>query len=80
MRKYQRIEFRRRFGQRLKALRERKKLSKTDVAAALGCTVQNICGIEYGKWGTGTSNLATLARLFEMTVDELLKEEPEHAA
>ena len=80
MKKCQRMEFRRQFGQRLKALRERKKLSKTAVAAALGCTVQNIYGIEHGKWGTDASNLETLAKLFGVTIDEILEGEPEHAA
>jgi transcriptional regulator with XRE-family HTH domain len=80
MEKCQRIEFRRQFGRRLKTLREQKRLSQTAVATVLGCTAQNVYGIERGKWGTDASNLPALAELFGVTVGEILEGEPEHAA
>ena len=56
-----RLNFRRRFGKRLRTLRLNKGISKADVAAALGCTVQNVDGIERGDWSTDMSNLSALA-------------------
>ncbi len=75
-----RQNFRRRFGKRLRTLRLQKDISKAEVAAALGCTVQNVDGIERGDWGTDNSNLSALADALGVPVGALLGEEPEHAA
>lgn len=75
-----RLTFRRRFGKRLRALRLQKGIPKVEVAAALGCTVQNVDGIERGDWSTDTSNLSALANALGVSVAVLLGEEPEHAA
>lgn len=74
-----RLTFRRRFGNRLRTLRLQKGISKVEVATALGCTVQNVDGIERGDWGTDTSNLSALADALGVSVAVLLEGEPEHA-
>ena len=74
-----RLTFRRRFGKRLRTLRLRKGISKADVAAVLGCTVQNVDGIERGDWSTDASNLSALADALGVPVAVLLEGEPEHA-
>lgn len=65
-----------RFGTKLRALRKRRNLSITELATLLGYTSHGyISEIETGKKLPTIELALKIARLFDVTTDELLKDE-----
>ena len=60
------------FGERLKALREEKKLTQTYIAELLGRTHRHYQEIEYGKVNISALSLLKLADFFDVSADYLL--------
>ena len=71
--------FRHEVGCKLREMRKAKRMTQRQIADVIGCSVQNVSSIERGRY-TGTRNLLVLASLFGVTVDELLRGEPDHAS
>lgn len=61
-------------AEQLKASREKKGLSQTDVANRLNITRQSISKWENGKGYPDLDNLVLLSEVYEISIDELLKE------
>jgi len=61
-------------GEAIKAHRARCKMTQEFVAEALGVTRQAVSKWENGSADPSTSNLIALAKLFGVSVDELLRE------
>ena len=59
---------------RLVKLRKEKGLSQEDLAAKIGISRQAVSKWETGASDPSTSNLLTLAKLFNTTAEELLRE------
>jgi len=60
-----------RFGKRLKQLRQSKRWTQEHLAAALSVEQSYISGIERGLYGPSFQRLARLAEIFEISVSEL---------
>lgn len=60
------------FGERLRGLREERGLKRSDLASLLGCTEQKIGHLETGARGIGMTDAAKLAKIFDMTLSELV--------
>lgn len=71
--------FRRSIGCRVREMRKTKKMTQKQVGKVIGCSAQNVSGIEKGHY-TGTRNLFALAKLFGVSVDSILNGDPDHAA
>ena len=69
-------ERRKRFGQRIKIMRDLRGLTQTQLAAHLGITPQAVAAYEAGKQEAGYRNLIALSRILEVTTDWLLDAEP----
>ncbi|MGH1848741.1 helix-turn-helix transcriptional regulator [Enterococcus gilvus] len=61
-------------AEQLKASREKMGLSQTDVANRLNITRQSISKWENGKGYPDLDNLVLLSEVYEVSIDELLKE------
>jgi len=61
-------------AEQLKANREKMGLSQTDVANKLNITRQSISKWENGKGYPDLDNLVLLSEVYEVSIDELLKE------
>lgn len=72
-------EIRRRVGLMLKHRREKCGLYQDDLAKAWKVSRQTICHIETGR-SLSYTRLLKIADFLELTVDELLRGDPEHAA
>jgi transcriptional regulator with XRE-family HTH domain len=59
-------------GGRIRALRERRGWSQGKLAAVLGSHPQNVSQIERGVRGVSLQQVARLARVLEVTTDEIL--------
>ncbi len=67
-----------RFGEKLHALRTRKRMTLKELATALGLTAHGyISEIESGKKKPTAEFVLKVARYFNITTDELLKDELE---
>ncbi len=64
-------------SERLKENRERLGLSQGDVAEKLNITRQSISRWETGKGAPDLDNLVLLSKLYQVSIDELLKEKGE---
>jgi transcriptional regulator with XRE-family HTH domain len=65
-----------RFGEKLRSLRTGKQLTLKELAAALGLTAHGyISEIEAGKKKPTTEFVLKVARFFDVTTDQLLKDE-----
>ena len=62
-------------AERLKAQREKLGLSQGDVAERLHITRQTVSRWETGKGTPDLENLVLLSEVYQVTVDELLKEQ-----
>lgn len=62
-------------AQRLKPLRQAKKMKQKDMAELLDCTVQHYQRIEYGKVNLPATTVIFLADYFNVTTDYLLGRE-----
>jgi len=68
----------RRFGQKLQTLRRRRGFTLKELALALGYTAHgHISELEAGKKIPTTEFVLSVARLFDVTTDQLLKDELE---
>lgn len=67
-------EVRKSLGEALKAHRTEHKMTQEFVAEALGVSRQAVSKWESGASDPSTSNLLALAKLYEITAEELLKE------
>ncbi len=66
----------RRFGEKLRKLRARQQMTLKDLALALGFTAHGyISEIESGKKRPTVDFVLSVARLFDVTTDVLLKDE-----
>lgn len=63
------------FGKRIKELRLERKMSQMDVGAALGIDRENIRKYEKGLQEPKLSTIVKFAELFEVDLNELLKDE-----
>ena len=61
-------------GEVLKSYRTQNKMTQEFVAEAVGVSRQSVSKWEQGITDPSTSNLFALAKLFQVSVDELLKE------
>lgn len=67
-----------RFGQKLQVLRRRQGFTLKELALALGYTAHgHISELEAGKKTPTAEFVLSVARLFDVTTDELLKDEME---
>ena len=67
-----------RFGEKLRALRVRRGMTLKELAGELGLAAHGyISELEAGKKSPTTEFVLNVARLFEVTTDELLKDELE---
>jgi transcriptional regulator with XRE-family HTH domain len=65
-----------RFGEKLRALRTQNRMTLKDLALALGHTAHGyISEIEFGKKKPTAEFVLNVARLFNVTTDQLLKDE-----
>jgi transcriptional regulator with XRE-family HTH domain len=65
-----------RFGEKLLTLRKRHGMTLTEAATALGCNAHpHISMLENGKKQPTTALVLKVARLFNVTTDQLLKGE-----
>lgn len=64
---------------RLKEMRKRAGLTAKDVALAMGVCFQNVYNWENGSYLPETAKLRDLARLYGVTVDELLADDQDSA-
>ena len=64
------------FGERLHTLREQKGLTQADVAKALDISARAYAFWEREPVAVRAEQLATLARLFDVSVDSLVGQEP----
>ena len=62
-------------GEKIKKYREEKKITQVEVAEILGVKPATISKYEAGALEPNIESLKKLAELFEVSVDELLKEE-----
>ncbi len=70
-----------RFGEKLRALRVQRGMTLKELAGELGLTAHGyISELEAGKKLLTVEFVLNVARLFEVTTDELLKDEMELAA
>lgn len=60
------------FSERLKALRQEKRLKQSDIADLLDCGVRHYQKIEYGEVNIPSLDLLFLAEYFEVSTDYLL--------
>ena len=67
-----------RFGEKLRSLRTGKQLTLKELASALGLTAHGyLSEIEAGKKKPTTEFVLKVARFFDVTTDQLLKDELE---
>ncbi len=66
------LEFNRRLGARVRAVRTQKERTLADVAADCGLTVAQLSQIELGKSATSTWGLARICSALEIPMDRLL--------
>lgn len=59
-------------GRRIRVIRERKDLSREELAEKIGITPAFISDVEYGNKGMSIKNLYLLSQLLDVSVDELL--------
>jgi transcriptional regulator with XRE-family HTH domain len=64
-----------RFGEKLRALRERHGMTQQKLAAELGFTHAHLYRLETGKKKPNAELLVKLSRLFGVSVDVLVKDE-----
>jgi transcriptional regulator with XRE-family HTH domain len=69
-------DFHRALGQRIAELRKQQQLTQAELARALGLSQQSVFAIELGDRRVSVDKLATLVRLFGVTIDELLGIKP----
>jgi transcriptional regulator with XRE-family HTH domain len=67
----------RRFGEKLRTLRERHSMSQRDLAKALGFAQGHIHFLETGKRKPSAEFVYKLAQLFHITTDQLLNDDEE---
>ncbi|MEW5827503.1 MAG: helix-turn-helix transcriptional regulator [Chloroflexota bacterium] len=68
----------RRFGEKLRMLRTKKGMTLKELASALGLTAHGyISELETGKKKPTAEFVLNVARFFEVSIDELLKDELE---
>ena len=60
------------FGQRLKELRQEKRLKQKEMAVFLGCTDRNYQKMEYGDINVPALTLMKLADFFDVSLDYLV--------
>lgn len=60
-------------AERIRDLREKKRLSKTDLAAATGIAVSEVVRLERGACGLGPRRAERIARALGVTTGELLR-------
>ena len=60
------------FGERLKMLRQQKKLTQNFMAELIGCTKQHYQRFEYGKINVPMLTLIALADFFNVSLDYLV--------
>jgi transcriptional regulator with XRE-family HTH domain len=63
-----------RFGEKLRALRERRGLTVRQLAAMLGITHSHIVGIERGKHKPSVEMVIKVADVFDVSIDRLLRD------
>ncbi len=66
------------FPERLRELRQARKLSQLDLANTLGYSCSSISNYETGKHEAGYDTLITLALFFDVSVDYLLGNSDNH--
>ena len=59
-------------GRRIRVIRERKDLSREELAEKIGITPAFISDVEYGNKGMSIKNLYLLSQLLDVSVDYLL--------
>lgn len=64
---------------KLKEARKKAGLTAREVAVAMGVSFQNVYNWEAGSYWPETDKLPTLAKLYGVTVDELLQAEQDSA-
>ena len=62
-------------GEKLKTYRENKKMTQVEVAEALGIKSATVSKYESGTLEPNIESLKKLAEIFEVSVDELIKED-----
>ena len=64
-----------RFGEKLRTLRLRQGYTTRQLADRLAVSHTHVIGIENGKRGTSTELLLRIADLFQVTIDQLMRDE-----
>ena len=64
-----------RFGEKLRALRLRQGYTTRQLANLLAVSHTHVIGIENGKRGVSTELVLRIADLFQVTIDELMRDE-----
>lgn len=62
-------------GDRIKAAREAAGMSQSDLARAAGVPRQSVSAWEKGAWSPGLYNSVILARVLNIPLEKLMKEE-----
>lgn len=65
----------RRFGEKLKTLRERKGMTQKELAALLGFSNYHVSGLEIGRKHPHVQLTIKIADIFGVTVDQLVRDE-----
>jgi len=73
------MDIKERVGQRLRDWRKAQGMTQAEIGACLGISGPALYGIESGR-NLSIDRAVQIATLLGVTVDELLKGEPEHAA
>lgn len=60
------------FGDRLRALREQRGMKRSELADMLGVSEPKIGHLETGQRGVSIADALKLAKIFDMTLDELV--------
>ncbi len=60
-------------GLKVKKLRQLAGLTQSDLADAIGCSVEHISRIETGRRTISVDNLVRIARLFGLSADDMLR-------
>lgn len=63
------------FGEKLKALREREEISQEQLAGKLGVAIESIADLEDGRVLPDVTVLLNISKIFGVTTDYLLKDE-----
>ena len=64
-----------RFGEKLKTLRERKEITQKELAALLGFSRDHVASLETGRKYPHARLLVKIADIFGVTTDQLMRDE-----